>query len=1654
MNNVNGKAKSIAETQLQVAIGVLLESLADTNAAVRVSVTTSLSKLAEKHPNQVLLSSSEFCLKTPKSPNEHLGSILALMSRICCEHIIIIDGDTVLKLIDFAMKVMTGSPLHEPLIQMPASDILVALGRLHYIQVTDALLENLQAGVVPHYTIPHTMGALANTNPFGLIPYLKDILNIILPLLGGLKSDHLRQAFAFAIQHFCEGLVEYVSNADQVPDPTITTETFKVELGMAYDVLFASWLLSKDPKVVETVLDAMSAIFVALPIDKVSQQISKIIPCLLNLYKRNINPYVITKCLYAVLRKGTSVNGMLLEPLLSNILSTLSDLICLNPDYAQPDSARCHSEVLRCYECIAVHFTDTTIDRLLVHLKNNNDKEKLKGLIVITHLIAYSSEQTIHRRLKDLLKYLNEMLIHSHIKVKKILVKIVIALAHKRVLTNKELNPDGAELYLEFVLKMCCKQAQPKNSEITPEELQEIQTSADNALYVLTTSIPELHEILWQLLLKCFLSTGYDDAVVIVLRCLTYLASKRETAKSCEAAFVRGMVLLSNPLPSLRGTFILNFLRNIQPCDVASHKTVWDLKLPQLSKYLDQNYDGFNMLEWHDQMFDFLNLLLSSVGNGAFNEILLSKAQKQLELYNNIKNISYQDKDEVQTKLAEKRFLLKFIAIILTYLKSKETVLQTIDSLLVNVRLIDYSELHACAEAVGIAARVHLQLVLEKLAHLRKEVLHKKSIKLFSFMKNQTHELGIERLRYVMIYSYAEVCNEAPTDQLLRVIESEILDFVLNELLISKEFPIKKVCLRAIQSVADAMHPNRNKLHIKMAERDKVIDAVFNQMHLHSGPDYVELFPVIMAAMTALIKLPLPLESQERIRLIKLFFDNVYNASSIYCKINPSGSGSYFGDLKMVPCVTKSFSELNQFVHELLVQNLSPATLDEIVTLLELWMAKKKPEQRLPAVETLRLVLQTYLDRMRFAHDLPSVFNQSGILLSRIIPRCTDPNKNIRKVAVDCVCLVLCIAARYEGEMRDHDKVLSNSLQNVQQNIESDDPKLLFNLTSDLAYIVCVNLPQFQLVHFIEGLIESLLDCESSSSNGTSVVLNITLKNKSNEMQNHVTHVAVKLIAQLARIQCPRTKSTSLRALSSLAGHHSRIVGAILLMQPLPFDSSICDCWSALSNDHTLVQDLLDQIKKLIKTTPLYEVHAANEVKVASLSPLQAICALHELLKNTQLKEICLEQFPELFSLLLIALASYVGCSAPTVKSLTEKKDKFGFILSRDAYKVNPAKVAFETFRLFLICCDWNTMATNLLCFNSLGASEDQAMLLQVEETLVNNLCLDMPHSLSPITACLGPYIRSELDPQKVAVVAFFTYLLKQGAQTDKKIFIENLLEMILDVQLDQSCVVRKIGLQGLGYAAENLGKELVSRYCNQILGVLMNSLDYNNIGSESEVILESLLTFSKLLNALEGYKFHLFQVTAAVRIKLIFGQEDVQLRRAAFQLLGDLTSSLNPDTNMEAFKEQIQGNLITLLLHLCDQDIYVIKACKYTLRKVAPHLDSPDVNRMIQEHLIDEANLHYADFIRDLIKVMAIDLQDLFYLFVMTSVSYLKSPWLQIRGNAALVTGLLYSELSMENKTKVSLDMVCDKLIRLMQDDAEEVRVKASQAISYLFIA
>ena len=65
----------------------------------------------------------------------------------------------------------------------------------------ESLLQKLSPGTIPHYSIPHTMGSLAMANAFGVIPYLRNVLEIMLPLLSTLKTDLLKQTFSFGTKY-------------------------------------------------------------------------------------------------------------------------------------------------------------------------------------------------------------------------------------------------------------------------------------------------------------------------------------------------------------------------------------------------------------------------------------------------------------------------------------------------------------------------------------------------------------------------------------------------------------------------------------------------------------------------------------------------------------------------------------------------------------------------------------------------------------------------------------------------------------------------------------------------------------------------------------------------------------------------------------------------------------------------------------------------------------------------------------------------------------------------------------------------------------------------------------------------------------------------------------------------------------------------------------------------------------------------------------------------------------------------------------------------------------------------------------------------------------------------------------------------------------
>lgn len=76
-------------------------------------------------------------------------------------------------------------------------EILVSFGRIKCNQVMDNLWTNLIPGQVAHFMILQCIGSLATANVTGIISFIKPIFSIILPTLGMIKQDHVKQSYAF-----------------------------------------------------------------------------------------------------------------------------------------------------------------------------------------------------------------------------------------------------------------------------------------------------------------------------------------------------------------------------------------------------------------------------------------------------------------------------------------------------------------------------------------------------------------------------------------------------------------------------------------------------------------------------------------------------------------------------------------------------------------------------------------------------------------------------------------------------------------------------------------------------------------------------------------------------------------------------------------------------------------------------------------------------------------------------------------------------------------------------------------------------------------------------------------------------------------------------------------------------------------------------------------------------------------------------------------------------------------------------------------------------------------------------------------------------------------------------------------------------------------
>ncbi|XP_037882576.1 maestro heat-like repeat-containing protein family member 1 [Glossina fuscipes] len=1702
----------------------LCNGLTDKDETVRSAIQNALVKIMETHPLRATNIIMKYKEEHSKLPEQTIIIVLRAIEKVVSSDACIPD-EAHKKLISLALGEMTRSTDNVSAIQNHAMDILVAIGRgANCKLVMEALMNYTKEGTVAHFMIMQCYGNIASSNIVGVVPFIKPIMAFTIPNLTGIKLDHIKQAHAYAIGRFSEALLEQSSanaalaatqksndNEEMISPTAAEVEELlncSTEISIAYDVLFNQWLHSREPKVCVEILQALSCMFPLLPADKVKDQSPRLVPHILNLYRRSIERNSVTQFLSAVLKTNINLQPTVLDGVIDQLITNLFDLVCVYPDYEKPQTVKGHYEVLRCFDLLSGVYAIKIMDTLLMHLRNNSERERIKSLLILTHLLN-TSTVNIENKLQSFLECLKQMItVEKSVKMKMTLLKTIVALAQKSFIKEKE--------FVWFIVRYSCKYNKVNQDHGTLEEHANFVLSCENSLFMLSSTVGTMDELLKRELLNYFVLLDYTDICSNLSKCLANLFSKSPNIEfevyhedeqqdkdkkediaedastkppvsivrsgkiivpSAETIYARCLALLGNYHCITRSTNIISFLRFYYPHLNPELCKLWEKSASDLLLSINKESLFFTKyLEFIKETNEFL-----SGYDQQFAERLVNKMAEQMIMY----PLTLPNSEFVIPQLHNERgMLLKSLALTLCHVKDSQLVSAKIDLIITAARQekLDKHTKHSeyddkivpCTLALGYVSRVHMHLLVKKLVELAHIGGRKHSTGFFSnlhFIKDTHKELENYKTNLLVIKVFGRIMDEADPQQTITNLDDTILNFLILQLSNTKDQIVMSAILKTLCSICNQLIRAKGNVKTSLKYRKQIMEAVFN-IPIEPPFDDLPLLPIILKLGTDFICIG-DEESSETIDggvifeiACKNFFTCAQNLKMKFESPEEDERNSF-----LAKYLNESLPELNALVKVIIEMDPSPSTLDLIITILECWTRDKNSEVRICASHVFNNTLNVYIKTMKIGGEAPSKFNQTGQMLAKIVPRCIDSNGTVRQVSVEILQRTLEIACIYETlTIADSTADWLKEIEIIKERILTDDPKEIDNLAGEIANIIAVRISNFQYLQFCKTLLEGLKDPEESSAIGASVVLKFFIQQKGSELFHAVTDLVKESLTAINNCDVSRAKLGVLKALVALTKHHPKLVSCEILAQQLPFEENIIEYWHLICKDSDLTGILLDNFLQVLSSSSPYEINEApvERQKIANVPSFAIFCALHKMMPRNDIREELNSKFPELFTMLLTSLATYTNLAAPmhsgnicstssaAGSSSTTSKTKFGFIPNKETVKMNPCQIVLETFQSFLNNLEMEQIFEALTIHKHLSSSTDLKnyieLLTPIAKGLANQVDIHS-NTMKQVIKALSKYVSSPFEGQRVAAIGLYSRLVPFNPCGEISTIIMHHLSAALS---DPKAVVRGLSIQGMGYVGQ-LVEEDIEKYTETAVTALLKGLDDTVNDCLINIPLESIRGLSLLLQALPSESVESFHVSLAIRIRPFFSSYSVEIREAAIVLFGDLCESkistnngiVTPNSINEALHEQLLANLFPLLLHLGENEPTIVRACKTTLRKVCRLLNSFKIHEMAERDLIDHGQLNYNIFIVEFVKLIAMELTDHIQDFINSCLPNLRSLWPEVRGSAAVVIGILNNFL-MERSPQT--EGVGNSIVLLLKDENHYVRVKAATALGYFF--
>ncbi|XP_073925547.1 maestro heat-like repeat-containing protein family member 1 isoform X3 [Castor canadensis] len=1483
----------------------LLDAIPDKDPAVQEQVCSALCSLGEARPEEMLCACEKYLRQHDKLAHPYRAMVLRAMETVLNSHIHELDKDTANIVIFLASSEMTKTKELGCDWQRAASNVLVAVGKRFVNQVMEEVLSKFQPGILPHCSVVETLASLSISNAFGMVPFLPSILSTMLPMLGMAKQDAMRVVFCCALQHFSESTLEYLANLDQAPDPTVRRDAFATDIFSAYDVLFHHWLQSRDAKLRLAVVAALGPMSHLLPSEKLEEQLPKLLPGVLSLYKKHAETFQVSKSLGQILEAAVSVGSRTLEVQLDSLLVALHAQICVPVESSSPLVMSSQKEVLRCFTVLACCSPDRLLAFLLPRLDTSNERLRVGTLQILRHIINSAAAQMEVKK-PFILSSMRLPLLDTNNKVKRAVVQVISAMAH-----HGYLEQPGGKVMVEYIVHQCAlpPEQEPERPSTDGEETADsVRLVSIRTLYLVSTTVDRMSDVLWPYLFEFLTPVRFTAALTPLCRSLVHLALKRQEAgadtflvqydayahanlPSPYAVTTRLLVVSSNPyLGDGRGAASLRLLKVLHGSIHPLLGQRWEITVPLLLEYLDEHTkETLSQKEWEEKLLVFLRDTLAVISDNMWICQLSLEMCKQLPSYSGTPQ--------------EKNFLYKCIGTTLGATSSKEVVRKHLRELLETARYQEEAEREGLACCLGICAITHLEDTLAQLEDFVRSNVLRKSIGIFSIFKDRS-EHEVEKVKSALILCYGHVAVRAPRELVLAKVESDILRnmsqcFSTKVLGIKVETkdPALKLCLvQSLCMVSQAVCSSAQASAFYFSRKAELVAQMMEFIRAEP-PDSLRTLirKKAMLACTYLVNLEPALEEQAQA-------DVIHGCLHSVMALPPESNGE--DSMCQEPLYLDTMHALEDLLTSLLQRNMTPQGLQLMIEHLSPWIKSPRGHERTRAVDLSACLLQYFLEHLHVSALVP--FHNLGLLVGLFSPRCADTWPATRQEAVGCVYSLLYLQLGYEGFSRDYRDDMAERLLTLKDGLVHPDPTILFHTCHSIAQIIAKRLPPDQLISLLLTMFEGLVDPDKNCSRAATVMINCLLKERGKVLLEKVPEIVSVLRSKLQETQEEHVLPAAQHSVYLLASQHCAAVVSSLLGSPLPFDSHTCALWRALAVEPSLTTQVLGLLlEKMSRDVPFKESRTfllgSTPDRVATLLPLAATCALYEVVSAPASGTAVLELYPQLFVALLLRVSCTVGVQLPRNLQAKEKRSTGTAPVARN---LDPCSTAVDTLQALLLQGGSQDVVQRV----ELGGGWELLRTSAGHENGVTQLA-------SAMAKCAGPRLPllmkalvctqdSVYEIQRVTSTAFLAELLSSNVVNDLML-LESLLDSLAARQKDSSASVRRLVLRGLANIASG-SPDKVRAHSSQLLTAMISGLDDGD-DPHSLVALEAMVGLARLLHLVEPRDLRSVLLHTAIRIRPFFDSEKVEFRTASIRLFGHLNKACHGDCE-DIFLEQVVG--------------------------------------------------------------------------------------------------------------------------------------------------